>query len=72
MMIILKAAAAKLGCGPEYINSIVDQELSGREALKQVQNNKYKLIITDLSMPGMDGYETTKKIRQYFAEKGFT
>ena len=71
MMIVLKAAAAKLGYSPEYIDQIVDQELSGKEALRQVQNNKYKLIITDLSMPGMDGYTTTKKIRQYFAEKRF-
>ena len=49
MMIVLKAAAAKLGYSPEYIDKIVDQELSGKEALRQVQNNKYKLIITDLS-----------------------
>ena len=71
MMIILKASAAELGLPPTLIESITDKELSGDAALTQVmQNKEYKLIITDLSMPMMDGYETTKKIRQYIAARG--
>ena len=71
MMIILKAAAAELGLPSTLIESITDKELSGDAALTQVmQNKEYKLIITDLSMPMMDGYETTKKIRQYIAARG--
>ena len=43
--------------------------MSGQEALRQVIENgkEYKLIITDLSMPMMDGYQTAQKIRQYIA-----
>ena len=72
MMVILKASAAGLGYPPSYIESIVDQELSGGGAYRQVKQNKkrYKLILTDLSMPFMDGYETTKKIRTYLTRKG--
>ena len=71
MIIILKAAAAELGLPSTLIESITDKELSGDAALTQVmQNKEYKLIITDLSMPMMDGYETTKKIRQYIAARG--
>ena len=36
MIIILKAAAVKLGFKPELIDSIVDKEMSGEEALRQV------------------------------------
>ena len=53
------------------IDNIVDQELSGQEAYRQVKGGKeYKVIITDLSMPGMDGYELALKIRRYIASKG--
>lgn len=34
MMIVLKASASLLGYPPELIDSIVDQELSGTEALR--------------------------------------
>ena len=45
--------------------------MSGEEALRQVVENgkEYQLIITDLSMPIMDGYKLAKKIRQYIATK---
>ena len=44
--------------------------MSGEEALRQVMEDgkEYKLIITDLSMPIMDGYKTAIKIRKYMAD----
>jgi PAS domain S-box-containing protein len=40
----------------------------GREALKRLQNGDYALLLTDLHMPEMDGFELTKDIR--FKESG--
>jgi len=40
----------------------------GREALKRLQNCNYALLLTDLHMPEMDGFELTKEIR--LAESG--
>jgi len=36
---------------------------SGLEALKQVQENEPDLLILDVLMPGMDGFETLRKLR---------
>ena len=43
---------------------------NGREALKRWQSGDYAILITDLHMPGMDGYELTAAIRA--AEVGKT
>jgi len=37
---------------------------NGAEALKEVQNQKYDLILMDMQMPVMNGFEATEKIRQ--------
>jgi len=36
---------------------------NGKEALEILENNDFDLILMDLQMPVMDGYTTTKKIR---------
>jgi signal transduction histidine kinase/CheY-like chemotaxis protein len=41
----------------------VDICLSGEKAIKMVQSKKYDIVFMDQMMPGMDGIETTKKIR---------
>ena len=41
----------------------VDTCLSGEEALKLVEDNAYDLIFMDHIMPGLDGVETTRAIR---------
>ena len=40
-----------------------DTVLSGKEALTAIFNSDYDLILMDLQMPEMDGYETTSTIR---------
>lgn len=37
---------------------------SGAEALRQVLRNDFAVILLDVQMPGMDGYETAELIRQ--------
>jgi len=36
---------------------------SGEEALKRVQEKKPDLILLDIMMPGMDGYEVAKRLK---------
>ncbi len=42
----------------------VDLASNGAEALNQVQQHRYDLILMDLQMPVMDGYEATEKLRK--------
>lgn len=44
---------------------IVDIASDGLEAIQKYENNSgYELILMDIQMPMLDGYETTKEIRQ--------
>ncbi|MEI9806988.1 MAG: response regulator [Bacteroidota bacterium] len=38
----------------------VDTALSGEEALRKILKNDYGLIILDVQMPGMDGFEVAE------------
>lgn len=37
---------------------------SGEEALIKIKNNSYDLIVLDLNLPGMDGFETLREIKR--------
>ena len=47
----------------------VDTASSGEEALKKILKNSYVLIILDVQMPGMDGFEVAEAITGYSKAK---
>jgi len=47
----------KLGYSPDIV-------ASGEEALKLMESNKYDLVITDIGMPGMSGWQLAEKINE--------
>lgn len=47
----------------------VDTSSSGEEALKKILKNEYELVILDVQMPGMDGYEVAEIISGYSKSK---
>lgn len=56
----------------ELLNRVgldVDVTNNGKEAVEAVKKNDYALILMDLQMPVMDGFEATKAIRQMQEEK---
>lgn len=53
----------------EYNHFEVEQASSGEEALKKVLKKVYSLIILDVQMPGMDGFEVAETILDYSKAK---
>ncbi len=43
---------------------IIDFASNGEEAINKIVNNVYDLIFMDIRMPGIDGFDTTKIIRE--------
>ena len=43
----------------------IDKAENGREALAALKNNNYTLVLMDCQMPELDGYETTRYIREH-------
>ncbi len=53
----------------ELHNFEVDSALTGEDALKKILKNSYALIILDVQMPGMDGFEVAEAITGYSKTK---
>ncbi len=49
----------------EQIGLSVKHVIDGQQAVNEVKNNPYKLVLMDMHMPVMDGYKATKQIRQW-------
>jgi osomolarity two-component system sensor histidine kinase NIK1 len=45
---------------------------NGLEALEAIQKRRYDVILMDVQMPVMGGFEATGKIRQWEKESGLT
>ena len=48
----------------KWKNTIVEYALNGEESLSKLKSNKFDIILMDLQMPIMDGYEATIAIRK--------
>lgn len=62
VLFVLKKSLAKLGDGYE-----IQTARSGGEALAKMGQTPFDLVVTDLRMPGMDGLELMKRIREQYA-----
>lgn len=49
-------------------NALADTAENGRIAVQKVSRNHYQLVLMDLHMPEMNGYEATQKIREMEGE----
>lgn len=54
----------------EMMGCVVDVAEDGLSALAKYKNNHYDVIMMDVQMPELDGYEVTKQIREYEASGG--
>jgi CheY-like chemotaxis protein len=52
----------------EFDNIIITTADDGKKALQEFSQHDYDIIMTDINMPVMDGYELTRHIRENYAK----
>ncbi|MBA7594744.1 Glycine cleavage system H protein [subsurface metagenome] len=52
----------------ERSNHNIDYVLTGQEALKNIKEKEYEIVITDLKMPGIDGMKLLDIVKETFKE----
>jgi two-component system aerobic respiration control sensor histidine kinase ArcB len=50
----------------EKLGHKVDSAKNGAQVLEKVANKKYQLILMDIQLPDMDGYQVAKQLRQVY------
>ncbi len=59
----LNRQIASLQLRRQLLQAEIDQAGGGQEALEMIRQGQYDVVLMDLLMPDMDGFETTRKIR---------
>lgn len=71
-ILMVDDVATNLKCAEEVLKGKYELSMakSGKQALKMLEQVRPDLILLDINMPGMDGYETMEKIKEnpYFAD----
>jgi two-component system, sensor histidine kinase and response regulator len=57
LQLLTKRQLQKIGFSPDVVED-------GRSAVEAVQTRKYKIVLMDLQLPQLDGYQATRRIRE--------